>query len=106
MEKGHLNEHLGAERNNDTRANDVRVSHGDIQLTSRPSVPIWRISLSLILLFLNYFLAQYDKFVLSYFQNDVIQSLHLSESDYGILSGYATGKGGIPSSKKAELIWF
>lgn len=60
-------------------------------LISRPFVPIWRITLSLILLFLNYFLAQYDKFILSYFQNDVIQSLNLSESTYGILSGYATG---------------
>lgn len=46
---------------------------------------------SILLLFLNFFLAQYDKFVLSYFQENVIGSLHLSSSDYGILSGYATG---------------
>ena len=47
--------------------------------------------LSIILLFLNFFLAQYDKFVLSYFQTSVITSLNLKSSDYGILSGYATG---------------
>jgi len=46
---------------------------------------------SIILLFLNFFLAQYDKFVLSYFQTSVITSLNLKSSDYGILSGYATG---------------
>lgn len=43
------------------------------------------------LLFLNYFLAQYDKFILSYFQDDVISTLKLSQSSYGLLSGYATG---------------
>lgn len=47
--------------------------------------------LAVFLLFLNFFLAQYDKFVLSYFQAEVISSLNLSSSDYGILSGYATG---------------
>ena len=61
------------------------------RFVSRPSIPIWQVAVSLTLLFLNYFLAQYDKFILSYFQNDVILSLNLSESDYGILSGYATG---------------
>lgn len=60
-------------------------------LTTRPRVPIWRITISLILLFLNYFLAQYDKFILSYFQDDVISSLGLNSSSYGVLSGYATG---------------
>lgn len=63
----------------------------DISLISRPDVPVWRISISLVLLFLNYFLAQYDKFILSYFQDDVISSLHLSSTSYGLLSGYATG---------------
>lgn len=63
----------------------------DPSLTTQPNVSIWRITISLILLFLNYFLAQYDKFVLSYFQDDVISSLHLSSSSYGLLSGYATG---------------
>ena len=45
----------------------------------------------ILLLFLNFFLAQFDKFVLSYFQTAVIESLELSSSEYGILSGYATG---------------
>jgi MFS family permease len=49
------------------------------------------IALSIFLLFLNFFLAQYDKFVLSYFQSSVISSLNLTSSQYGILSGYATG---------------
>ena len=48
-------------------------------------------SLSIVLLFLNFFLAQYDKFVLSYFQTSVIETLNLSSTDYGVLSGYATG---------------
>ena len=48
-------------------------------------------SLSVFLLFLNFFLAQYDKFILSYFQTDVLADLGLSPSEYGILSGYATG---------------
>ena len=60
-------------------------------LVARPHVPIWQVVISLTLLFLNYFLAQYDKFILSYFQADVIESLKLSETSYGILSGYATG---------------
>ncbi|KAI4245268.1 MAG: hypothetical protein L6R40_002625 [Gallowayella cf. fulva] len=66
-------------------------SDDDISLTNHPNVPVWRITTSLILLFLNYFLAQYDKFVLSYFQEDVISSLRLSSTSYGLLSGYATG---------------
>ena len=49
------------------------------------------ISLSILLLFLNYFLAQYDKFVLSYFRSQVTNSLQLSETQYGLISGYATG---------------
>jgi Na+/melibiose symporter-like transporter len=46
---------------------------------------------AVFLLFLNFFLAQYDKFVLSYFQAEVKRSLNLSSADYGVLSGYATG---------------
>ncbi|KAL8941107.1 MAG: hypothetical protein Q9216_002439 [Gyalolechia sp. 2 TL-2023] len=65
--------------------------HEDHSLTTRPNIPLWRVAISLLLLFLNYFLAQYDKFILSYFQDDVIASLHLSSSSYGMLSGYATG---------------
>lgn len=47
--------------------------------------------IAVFLIFLNFFLAQYDKFVLSYFQAEVMSSLALSSADYGILSGYATG---------------
>ena len=60
-------------------------------IVERPDVPQWRIVISLAILFINYFLAQYDKFILSYFQDDVIKTLHLSQTSYGILSGYATG---------------
>lgn len=45
---------------------------------------------AIFLLFLNFFLAQYDKFILSYFQHQVISSLNLTSSNYGVLSGYAT----------------
>ncbi len=58
---------------------------------SQPHVPSVRVIVSILLLFINYFLAQYDKFVLSYFQADVIRTLSLSSSEYGLLSGYATG---------------
>ena len=92
MEKAQLDTQPGAEQDlTEVRHEQDAVDDRSDTLISRPSVPIWRITLSLILLFLNYFLAQYDKFILSYFQNDVIQSLNLSESTYGILSGYATG---------------
>ena len=49
------------------------------------------ITVSIVLLFLNYFTAQYDKFILSYFQDSFSQSLNLSSPEYGVLSGYATG---------------
>jgi MFS family permease len=55
------------------------------------ALPVVRIVVALVLLFLNYFLAQFDKFVLSYFQAEVIESLSLTSTQYGILSGYATG---------------
>jgi MFS family permease len=57
----------------------------------RDILSILRIVVAIILLFLNYFLAQYDKFVLSYFQAEVIESLTLTSVQYGVLSGYATG---------------
>ena len=47
--------------------------------------------LSIFLLFLNYFVAQYDKFILSYFRTQVTASLDLTETQYGLISGYATG---------------
>ncbi len=59
--------------------------------TTHHHVPSLRVVVSILLLFVNYFLAQYDKFILSYFQAEVISSLVLSSSEYGILSGYATG---------------
>ena len=48
------------------------------------------IAVCVFLLFLTFFIAQFDKFILSYFQEDVIKSLNLSSIDYGVLSGYAT----------------
>ena len=91
-EKMGYSSHLdGEEVEDSSREEQSRPNYRRNELVSRPSVAVWRVVLSLALLFLNYFLAQYDKFILSYFQNDVIQSLNLSESEYGILSGYATG---------------
>jgi MFS family permease len=49
------------------------------------------ISLIILILFINYFLSQYDKFILSYFQAEVIESLSLSSTQYALLSGYSTG---------------
>jgi Na+/melibiose symporter-like transporter len=72
------------------RTSDTYPSDDD-NLIFTPQVPLWRIVVSLILLLLNYFLAQYDKFILSYFQDSVVSSLDLSLSEYGIISGYATG---------------
>ncbi|PVH75135.1 MFS general substrate transporter [Cadophora sp. DSE1049] len=60
-------------------------------LVHRPSVPLWQVAIAIALLFCNYFLAQYDKFILSYFQKEVTTSLSIGLSEYGILSGYATG---------------
>lgn len=45
----------------------------------------------ILLLFVNYFLSQYDKFILSYFQTSVLANLSLTSTQYGLLSGYATG---------------
>ena len=49
------------------------------------------IAACLLLLLANYFLAQYDKFILSYFQTPLSRSIGLSTTEYGVLSGYATG---------------
>lgn len=48
-------------------------------------------SLAVFILLINYFLAQFDKFVLSYFQDSFTASLHLTATEYSVLSGYATG---------------
>ena len=69
----------------------VESRHPQGDLVTKPTIPAWSVVISLILLFLNYFLAQYDKFILSYFQDEVVKSLKLTSSSYGILSGYATG---------------
>ncbi|KAI9872423.1 MAG: hypothetical protein M1830_001635 [Pleopsidium flavum] len=70
---------------------DGNDEHSRGSPTTHHHVSSWRVVVSILLLFLNYFLAQYDKFILSYFQTDVISTLKLSSSEYGILSGYATG---------------
>lgn len=57
----------------------------------RRIVEIAHVYLSIALLFVNYFLAQYDKFILSYFQDSVLQTLSISGTQYGLLSGYSTG---------------
>lgn len=68
-----------------------RESGSQHVLAHTPSPPLWQITIAVALLFTNYFLAQYDKFILSYFQSEVIASLNITLSEYGILSGYATG---------------
>ncbi|KAF1816494.1 MFS general substrate transporter [Eremomyces bilateralis CBS 781.70] len=47
--------------------------------------------ISVALLFTAFFLAQYDRFILSYFQLPLTTELNISSSEYAILSGYATG---------------
>ena len=91
MEKAGLEDQVGMREDVQEGPVSPRDAIGNSKLTARPRVPLWRVAISLVLLFLNYFLAQYDKFILSYFQNEVITSLELSEASYGILSGYATG---------------
>jgi MFS family permease len=46
---------------------------------------------SVALLFVAFFLAQYDRFILSYFQLPLTTELNISSGGYAILSGYATG---------------
>ena len=72
------------------------VQSDDVEPQRQPVLPLKKavssayIALVIFLLFLDFFLAQYDKFILSYFQAEVISSLGLSSVDYGVLSGYAT----------------
>lgn len=49
------------------------------------------VALALIILFTAFFLAQYDRFILSYFQLAITKDLQISSTEYAILSGYATG---------------
>ena len=91
MDKIQTHDQVDAEVEGSNSNGNVGAGHRPENLTDQPDVPWWRIIVSLFLLFLNYFLAQYDKFILSYFQDEVIKSLQLSQTSYGILSGYATG---------------
>ena len=91
MEKHYPLDQLSSAEHDPNAIGGREITNRQNSLTNKPDVPWWRIIVSLILLFLNYFLAQYDKFILSYFQDEVIESLRLSQASYGILSGYATG---------------
>ena len=83
------------------RTHEQVDKHGDFRYeTDQPEpgkpgiknvVKTAHVYLSIFLLFLNYFLAQYDKFILSYFRTQVTASLNLTETQYGLISGYATG---------------
>ena len=71
---------------------DAQYNNGSKQQSRLgKAVSTVHVPLMIILLLLNYFIAQYDKFVLSYFQAEVISSLNLTSTQYGLLSGYATG---------------
>ncbi|ORX35091.1 major facilitator superfamily domain-containing protein [Kockovaella imperatae] len=51
----------------------------------------WTFSFAKVfLLLLSYFLSQYDKFIISYFQQDVVVDLNISSAGYGALTGYGT----------------
>lgn len=91
MEKQSRDVEISTNQDNPEMREAIPHSHNSAKLTTRPHLPVWRVVISLVLLFLNYFLAQYDKFILSYFQDEVTSSLRLSAASYGILSGYATG---------------
>ena len=91
MLKAELEEHVGVREDSQGGTASPQTFVGSSKLISKPHLPIWRVVISVLLLFLNYFLAQYDKFILSYFQTEVLTSLKLSQASYGILSGYATG---------------
>lgn len=61
------------------------------QTTTQSILSDIHVTISIVILFLNYFLAQYDKFILSYFQDPFTADLSLSATQYAVLSGYATG---------------
>lgn len=75
-------------------AGDVHQAHNSPLNPEHSTGKVWnvfRAYLAIVLLFVNYFLAQYDKFILSYFRPQVQETLNLSEAQYGLISGYATG---------------
>lgn len=79
--KSTLDDHLRPAQDTTSRAHPPR----------RRALHAIHATASILLLFVNYFLAQYDKFILSYFRPQVQQSLNLTETQYGLVSGYATG---------------
>jgi hypothetical protein len=50
----------------------------------RKPLSVIGIVVTIVLLFLHYFVTQFDKFVLSYFQVEVVESLSLTSTQYGI----------------------
>ncbi len=70
---------------------DARSEVQADQGRSRSLMSSIRVNFCIGILFVNYFLAQYDKFILSYFQDDVQSTLSLSPTQYGLITGYATG---------------
>ena len=78
------------------KTDNVKDCSNDVDEQRRPVPPLKQaassayVALVIFVLFLDFFLAQYDKFILSYFQEEVIASLGLSSVEYGVLSGYAT----------------
>ncbi|KAI9728225.1 MAG: hypothetical protein M1828_004686 [Chrysothrix sp. TS-e1954] len=90
--------------NESPKSPSSRVVDDDEKLTTRRSKPTIKspeaagsilhncyIIAAILVLFLNYFLSQYDKFILSYFQTSLSADLSLSATEYAVLSGYATG---------------
>ena len=81
------------DQKNESAVNETPRSERFVGSVSRRS-PLLRNIYSytcIILLFFNFFLAQYDKFILAYFQESVQLDLSLSPTNYGLISGYATG---------------
>jgi len=76
-------------KNSDTHTEDRQDVVPEAQV-SPGFVHNLHIAICVFLLFLTFFIAQFDKFILSYFHDEVITSLNLSSIDYGVLSGYAT----------------
>lgn len=69
----------------DPKVNETGVAH--VVSTSSQWIHRTRTFLAILILFVNYFLSQYDKFILSYFRT----SLPLTSPQYALVSGYATG---------------
>lgn len=72
-------------------ASSTSRSDNDSQPPRRTLLHHAHIYLSIALLFINYFLAQFDKFILSYFQPSVLSTLSIGAPQYALLTGYSTG---------------